>query len=135
MMQDFKADCEILKAVDDEQQLVYVWASVVEKNGEPVVDRQGHIIPVDEITKAAHEFITASRSGNFMHTEKKVADVVESMVFTKALQAALGIDIGKVGWLTVFKVHDPETWDLVKKGKLAAASIGGKGVLEDDQND
>ena len=38
----------ILKT-DDEQRMVYGWASVVTEKGEPVVDRQGDVIEPDTL--------------------------------------------------------------------------------------
>lgn len=120
-------ESEIIK-MDDEQQMVTGWASVIEKNGIPVVDHQDDIITVDELTKAAHNFMSDYRVGKAMHDGGKVGEVVESVVFTKELQKALGIDLGKVGWLIKVKVTNPKVWAQVKKGELKAFSVGGTGV-------
>lgn len=113
--------------MDDEKQHVLGWASIVTKDGQPVQDHQGDVISVDEITKAAHKFMNSYRVGKAQHAGDQVGDVVESMVFDKALQKALGIDLGMEGWLIKYHVKDPAVWAQVKKGGLKAFSIGGKG--------
>lgn len=114
-----------LLKVDDEQRMVWGWASVATKQGETVIDKQGDIVEVGELLEAAHEFMVSYRKSKEMHAGKAVGTVVESMVFTKALQGALGIDLGLEGWLIGVKVHDDDVWAEVKKGTYRAFSIGG----------
>jgi hypothetical protein len=52
------------------------------------------------------------------------------MVFTKDKQAALGIDLGLVGWWVGFKVNDEGTRAAIKRGDLPEFSIGGSGRRE-----
>jgi putative serine protease XkdF len=120
---------EITK-LDEDQRLVSGWFSVIEENGASVVDLQGDVIDEADLVKAAHQFNLDARRGQAMHKGSKVADVVESIVFTRELQKALGIDLGKVGWFATMKVHDDATWAAVKSGKLGAFSIGGRGVRD-----
>ncbi len=122
----------ILKA-DDDQHLVWGWASVIEENGQAVVDSQGDVIGVQDLMDAAHGFMIDTRKGGIMHATRdgsaiKIGEVVESMVLTKDRQEALGIDLGKVGWLITMKVHDDAVWKAIKGGELRAFSIGGRGV-------
>lgn len=119
-------NCEISK-LDIEKQIVYGWASVVEKNGVPVVDQQGDVISIDEIEKAAHKFLTDCRIAGDSHITKGVGHLVESIVFSKDLQKALDIDLGQTGWFVGFKVTDDDVWNRVKKGELSMFSIGGTG--------
>lgn len=119
---------QVVKISGDEQRLVYGWFSVVEKNGEPVVDTQDHIISPDVLQKAVHAFIGQSRVGKVMHEGSPVSALVDSMVFTKDVQKALGIDLGVVGWFGAFKVLDDAAWAAVKKGDLPAFSIAGFAV-------
>lgn len=123
---------EILKS-DDDQRLVFGWASVVTKDGQAVTDHQGDVIEVADLEEAAHGFMVDARSGGVMHLQRegavvKIGEVVESMVMTKAKQDALGIDLGQEGWLITMKVHDDEVWKSVKDGTFKAFSIGGRGV-------
>ena len=123
----------ILKAGTDDERLVFGWASVIEEGGAAVVDSQGDVIEVADLQDAAIGFMVDARKGGFMHVKVdgaavKIGEVVESLVMTKAKQAALGIDLGKVGWLITMKVNDDDVWAAVKDGTLKAFSIGGRGV-------
>lgn len=117
---------QVLK-VDEDQRLVYGWASVIEENGVPVVDDQDDVIEEPTLLKAAHGFVLDARAGKLMHAGKQVGDIVESMVFSKKLQAALGVNLNKVGWLIAYKVRDDALWERVKRGEFPAFSIGGHG--------
>lgn len=122
----FTAELTVCK-VSEEQQLVYAFASVIEENGEPVVDLHGDIISESELVKAAHRSFRRM-IGKEMHQGGQVAEIVESIVLTKELQKALGIDIGKVAWLVAMKIYDLDVWQKVKDGTLSALSIGGRGI-------
>jgi hypothetical protein len=117
----------IIKA-DPDQRLVFGWASVVEKDGVAIIDKQGDVIPVAELENAAYEYMLSSRNGADMHQRKGVAKLVESIVFTKEKQQALGIDLGQVGWWVGFKVHDDELWAAHKRGERPELSIGGAAI-------
>ena len=116
--------------IDEERQLVFGWFSKVEQGGELVVDRQDDIIEVDEIEASAYDFVANARLAGENHTRLGVGYLVESMVFTKDKQAALGIDLGFVGWWGGFKITDAATWAGVKAGTLAMFSIGGTAVRQ-----
>lgn len=118
---------EIIKA-DEDKQLVFGWASVSSVGGELVVDKQDDIITEDELEQAAYEFVLYHRSMGDMHERMGVGRLVESMMFTKEKQDALGIDLGMVGWFTGFRVDDPGVWKRIKAGELPEFSIGGKAV-------
>lgn len=128
--QSVEVSVQITK-LDEDQNLVFGWLSVVEENGATVVDLQDHVIDVADLEKAAYDFVHESRVAGLMH-EEFAGDMVESMVFSKDKQEALGIDLGKIGWWVGFKVK-PEVFAKVKSGDLAAFSIGGSAVLEDMQ--
>lgn len=113
--------------LDNEKQIAFGWFSVIEENGEQIVDKQGSIIDIDTLEEAAYDFVINARVGAEMHINKGVATLVESMVFTKEKQAALGIDLGKIGWWGGMKITDNEVWKKIKKGEYKAFSIGGRG--------
>lgn len=124
---------QILKR-DDEQRVVYGWASIIEENGRPVVDHHGDIIEPRELERAALQFITDSRAGGFMHAREgegadarvvKVAEVVASFPLTRDIQKAFGINLPHSGWIIGVRVLDDAVWQLVKSGALTAFSIGG----------
>lgn len=112
---------------DADQQLIFGWASVVEKNGQLIIDKQGDVILPDDLEKAAYDFVLYARKHGDMHDNVGTGRLIESMVFTKEKQSLLGIDLGKVAWWTGFRVDDAETWQAHKRGELPEFSIGGTG--------
>ena len=121
---------KILKT-DDEQRMVYGWASVVTENGEAVVDRQGDVIEVGTLVKAVNEFMEHVRVGKAMHVGDQVGVVVHSLPITKEIGDALGIQSDREGWVVAYKVFDDDVWAMVKSGELAAFSIGGRAIKEE----
>ena len=120
---------QILKA-DEEQRLVYGWASVVTEKGEPVIDRQGDIIEPETLVKAVNNFMEHVRVGKEMHKGDQIGAVIHSMPVTKEIGESLGIQSDREGWVVAFKVYDDDVWDKVKSGELAAFSIGGRATKE-----
>ena len=116
--------------------LVWGWASMIEKDGATIRDFQGDQITEAELMKAAHDYITNSRTGGAMHIycegsdrqPLKCGEVVESMVFTKDLQKAMGISLPHVGWLIGYKIVNPAVRKAVASGQLKSFSIGGAGL-------
>lgn len=127
-----KADItgKILK-VDDEQRLIYGWASVITEKGVPVVDLQGDIIEADVLVKAVNEFMENVRVGKTMHVGEETGKVIHSMPITKEIGDALGIQSDLEGWIVAYKVYDDSVWDRVKSGELRAFSIGGRAQREE----
>ena len=121
---------KILKT-DDEQRMVFGWASVVTENGEPVVDRQGDVIEAETLVKAVNEFMEHVRVGKAMHVGEQVGVVVHSLPITKEIGEALGIQSDREGWVVAYKVFDDDIWAMVKSGELAAFSIGGRAQKEE----
>jgi hypothetical protein len=124
---DWSLPLDIRKVAPD-QQLVFGWASVIEKNGVLVVDKQGDIIPVSAMEPAAYDFVLYSRDHGDMHEQTGAGRLIESMMFTVEKQAALGIDLGMVGWWTGFKIDSPELWGAYKRGERPEFSIGGSAL-------
>lgn len=120
-----------IKKAEPDKQLIFGWASVVEKDGMAIVDKQGDVIAIDDLENAAYVYVMESRTHGDMHDVKYSAKMVESMVFTKEKQRALGIDLGQVGWWVGFKVDDPELWAAHKRGDRPEFSIGGAAVPVD----
>ena len=118
-----------ISKVDEDSRLVFGWFSIVEEGGEPVVDTHDDIILIEDLEKAAYDYVLQARVGGEMH-KSEAATLVESMVFTKAKQELLGIDLGKVGWWGGFYVYDDAVWDMVKSGERPAFSIGGTATIE-----
>lgn len=119
---------------DTDKRQVFGWASIVEVNGEPVVDLQGDYISADEIEKAAYEYVQKSRKGGDMHRrdgEKAfhASEMIESFMVTPEKVEKMGLppDSLPTGWWVGYAVHDDATWDLVKSGKRSGFSIHGRG--------
>lgn len=133
---DFEVTAEIAKTSDDELRVVWGWASVATVGGRPVIDHEGDIIPVAELQKAAHEFMAKSRIGGVDHSYEgddpvQIGEVVDSVVLTRDVQKALGVDLGREGWWVGVKIHDDAIWQGIKDGQYAAFSIGGSGVRQE----
>ena len=129
---EFEASGEFTK-FDDDKRLAFGWASVVKKDGVEVVDRQGDWIDPDDLENAAYKYVLSSRIGGDMHKRNgdsphHVSDLVESFVVTPEKIAKMGLpESTPIGWWVGFKVHDDETWDLVKKKGRTGFSIHGRG--------
>jgi hypothetical protein len=127
---------------DSDKHLAFGWASVSKVNGLPVIDKQGDYIDPSDLEDAAYEYVLKSRVGGAMHKRDaddrpvKVADIVESMVFTDDKVAKMGLpeDFNR-GWWIGMKIHDPEEWSLVRKGDRTGFSIHGKGIRKDQDED
>jgi putative serine protease XkdF len=124
---DWSLPLDIRKA-DPDQQLVFGWASVIEKGGVIVTDKQGDQIPTSAMEPAAYDFVLNSRDHGDMHEATGRGRLVESFMATHEKQAALGIDLGMVGWWTGFHVECPELWKAYRAGLRPEFSIGGSAV-------
>ena len=123
-----------IQKADDDQRLVFGWASVAaDRDGVPVVDSQGDIISISELERGAYNFVEFYREGGEMHERTGVARLVESMVFTPEKFAAMGISAGTLpyGWWLGFRVLDEDVWQKVKSGRYSMFSIGGRAVREE----
>jgi hypothetical protein len=123
---------EFDKADEDKRQ-VFGWASIVEVDGQPVVDRQGDWISPDEIEKAAYQYVLNSRKAGHQHKRDgdqpfHAGDMIESFVMTPEKIEKMGLpDSTPVGWWVGYKIHDDEAWSKVKKGEVTGFSIHGRG--------
>ena len=118
---------DITKAKEDEC-LVSGWASVsVNADGSIPLDWQDDIIRPEVLEKAAINFMMDYRGSGVMHQGDSQGVVVESIVFTKEKQAAIGIPEGVIpeGWFITVKVTNPEVFAEVKSGKYKMFSIQG----------
>jgi hypothetical protein len=130
---ELTAEAQRIVKVDADKRLVTGWFSVCTKGGEPVVDLQGHIIPIGVAEAACHEFMLSSRRGNDMHQGEPDAVVVECMAWDKAKQDAYGVDFGVEGVCGTMKVLNDDAWAQVKAGERPMFSIGGLAWFEPDE--
>lgn len=120
-------DFKITK-LDDEKQMVYGFAAVSKVHGEDVCDLQGDVLSMEEITKAAHNFMTHHRVGGEMHyAGVQRGNIVESICIDADVKKTLGITRPEEGWYIGYHVTDPAVWQDVKSGRYPAFSIGGTG--------
>lgn len=131
---DWSTTIQVAK-VDPDQRLIFGWASVAQINGKDVIDKQGDIIPVDELERGAYEFTLYQRTHGDMHSKIGTGHLVESMVFT-AEKAALGVtaknEKGETvyGWWAGFKVASDDLWAAHRRGERPEFSIGGRARAE-----
>jgi hypothetical protein len=130
---DWEIPFQLRKADPDKRQ-VFGWASVVTKNGQPIIDKQGDIIPVEELEKAFYDYVLFSRDQGHMHSQMGVGRLIECMVFTRQKQDVLKIQITdeagnhiEGAWVG-YQVDDPSVWAAYKRGDLPEFSIGGAAV-------
>lgn len=118
---------KVAKANDSEG-LVSGWANVaVNADGSLPLDWQGDIIRPETLEKAAINFMMDYRGSGAMHEGDSKGIVVESIVFTKEKQAAIGIPEGVIpeGWFITVKIFDPVVFEQVKNGTFKMFSIQG----------
>ena len=129
---DMVWDGDFAKADEDKQQ-VFGWASVVEVDGQPVVDLQGDYISADEMEKAGYSYVMKSRKGGDMHLRDgwepvQKSEMIESFIVTEEKRSAMGLpDSVPTGWWVGFQVQDPQVWADIKGGKRTGFSIHGHG--------
>ena len=124
------AEFEIIRK-DDSQRMVYGWASVVTKDGEPVVDLQGDIIEPEEMVLATTTFMKSERSAKKMHSGNQIGQVIHSFPLTYEIAKSLGIETKDEGWLTGIYVESDAVWEGILSGDVTSFSIGGTGTRHD----
>lgn len=134
-----KGEFDVAKS-DDEQQNLFGWAYVaVDKSGDQVVDHSGESIDVDELEKAAYDFVIRSRTSGEGHSGDVNGVLIEAMAFTDEKFEALAKDAGgdvdqdaldalrkalPLGFWVGFHVPDREAFERAKKDR-GAFSIEG----------
>lgn len=120
---------------NDEERMVYGFAAVTEKDGQPYFDSQGDSMSIATVRKAWRSF---TGSGGMNHQTVKKAGteqvvetgrVVEGLVIDDTVADALMVELqkGRRGLFIGYHATDESVWDQVKKGLLQGFSIGGRG--------
>lgn len=130
VMEKQETALKVLK-IDDDQRIIYGWASVTTYKGELVVDLQGDVIKTDTLHKSINEFMKGVRVGKLNHSGEQVGQIVHSFPMSKEICEALGIQSDKEGWITGYHVTNDELWKAVKSGEYAEFSIGGRAQKEE----
>ena len=103
-------------------------------DGEQLEDRQHDIIDPEDLEEAAYDYVLNFGDAGEEHIDslRKKGKLVESCVFTKEKQKALGIPDGVVpeGWWIGFKIEDDAAWEKVKDGTYRMFSIEGTATRE-----
>lgn len=124
--------------VDQERQLMFGVASLVQEGNYLVIDKQGDMITPRELENAVYEYVLEARQHGAMHSDIGTGRLAESYVVTEEKRAALkkiGLTLSLKNddgeevsaWLTGHKVDDVPTWERIKAGELPELSIGGSG--------
>lgn len=120
---------KIAKAKTDEQ-LVFGWANVaIDETGQYPLDWDGDITAPEDLEKAAYQFVLKYRATGENHQGEVKGDLVESIMFTKQKQEALGIPDGVLpqGWWVGFHVPEKEIFEKIKSGEYEMFSVQGTG--------
>lgn len=123
-------NCAILKA-DEEQRMVYGWASVIEKGGEVYTDLQGDQIDPDTMHRAWIEFMRHERAAKAMHHGQDRGQVLFAMPLTRDIQKAFGLECDRAGVAVGVYVDDDEALAKAKSGEFTGFSIGATAQRED----
>jgi cation transport regulator ChaB len=116
----------------DDTHSVFGWASVaVGKDGTPVIDLQGDVIHIDDLEEAVYDYVPTYGVGGEMHQGAAANPLIESMVFTPAKLAKMGIPEGTVpmGWWVGYRISQ-DTFARVQEGSRLMFSIEGRGRRE-----
>lgn len=129
--------------MDAAKKQVFGWANVANSwrlasDGQwelvPVVDTQKGIMEPMALEEGAYAYVAESRKNGEMHWDyytaapfEQVGYCIESMVFTREKQAALGIPPGIIpeGWWMGIQVTDDDVWDKVLSGIYSGLSVQG----------
>jgi hypothetical protein len=126
----FDTEAQVFK-VDDTLGLVFGWAIVCNKNGEPYFDTQGDNIPEDAMLKASADFMQNSRVAKDMHQGDQIGPVVFAWPMTAEIAKAMGIQTDTTG-LMIAMLPPPDVLAKFKDGSYTGFSIGGRREVDED---
>jgi len=119
-----------VQKAEPERQMIFGWASVVAKDGNYIIDKQGDIIPISELENAVLNYMLESRDHGVMHSVKGTGKLVMSFLTTPDFMKAFKLkqEDDQIGWIAGYKIEDPALWEAHKRGLLPEFSIGGSSV-------
>jgi len=121
---------QIAKSSEDKQ-LVFGWANIAkEADGSYPLDWDGDVTSPEELENAAYTFVLKYRATGEQHEGDVKGQLVESVMFTKEKQQALGIPDGILpeGWWCGFHIPDKEVFAKIKSGEYEMFSVQGSAV-------
>ena len=110
--------------------IVFGYAIVCEKDGEPYFDTQNDFIPEESMLKATSEFMAGSRIAKDMHVGNSVGQVVFGFPITKDIAKALEIEVSKTGFIVGMKPNDEAMLEKFASGEYTGFSIGGSRQID-----
>ena len=119
-----------LMKVDDELGVVFGWAIVCTKDGEPYYDLHNDHIPEDAMVKAVDDFMSRSQKAKEMH-QGGVMGRTTLFPVTTELAKSFGFDSNMTGALVMWKPDNKEVCKKFKDGTYTGFSIGG-GYIENE---
>lgn len=122
---EFGINLEIIKtqSLGEDMGIIYLIASMAD-----VEDAQEDVIPMDELRKSAYAFMRNSRKADMDHDWGDHGEIVESLIFDKAIIEAVKSGQIKEGmWVVGIEPHDTELTKMAARGEIVGASIGGLG--------
>lgn len=128
---DFSPTIKIVDS-DEPQNLIFGWANVsFTKDGEQVLDHQGHMIDIEDLEHMAYNFTVKYRKSGDMHRSEAFGELVESMVYTPEKLEVLGLAPGSLpyAWWVGFRLP-PDEAEKVRNGERSMLSIEGGARLE-----
>lgn len=114
--------------MNEENRTVTGWAALSrDDNGQILIDHQNQITPISELEKAAHDLMrSGGRDAAGELHEKRIGDIVESMIFDASKRKALGLTgDGREGLAVTMHIKNDQAWEQVKKGNYPELSIHG----------
>lgn len=124
--------------LDDEHQIAFGWAYVVEDGDGIVLDHSGDFVDdeaLPDLEGAIYKYVLEGRQADEMHERfEGVGTLVESLMLTPEKMEKMGVQSDTVGWWVGFKLAD-EIWAKVKDGTYASFSIRGVGRREEVEVD
>ncbi|MNU34900.1 hypothetical protein D3C71_234870 [compost metagenome] len=118
-----------IHTVDENNHLVFGWANIsVNKDDTIPIDWSNDMIPPKVLEKAAYNFVLKHRATGEMHEGGVVGHLIESIMFTKDKQMAIGIPEGIVpeGWWVGFYIPDDDVCAKIRSGEYKMFSIQGR---------
>jgi hypothetical protein len=113
---------------NEDKQLVFGWANIAkDAEGNFPIDWDTDVTQPEDLEAAAYSYVLKYRTTGEKHEGEAVGQLVESVMFTKEKQLALGIPDGILpeGWWVGFHVADAEVFAKIKTGEYEMFSVQG----------
>lgn len=116
-----------IASVNEELGLVFGFAIICLKNGEPYYDLQDEHIPEQVMLKASCDFMINSRVAKEMHRGEGIGNVIFAFPMTNEIAKAMGISTFNTGLMIAMRPN-ASILKKFKSGELTGFSVGGEKV-------